>query len=69
MKSKKTNTEEFANGHFTGYNKGYAKGIEDAVVIIQSILQHNDIRMDAKEFYLEMENLRAEGVLTRHGDN
>jgi len=54
----------FKEGLRTGINRGYKKGIEDALKAAQSILDNNGIHMADSEFYLEFQNLLEEGEIT-----
>lgn len=45
------------------YEHGYSMGIRDAIKTIKSLLQHNDIKMDVKEFHKEYNHLKREGKI------
>jgi hypothetical protein len=62
-KSKQSDSVGFNEGNHTGFLRGYSQGMRDALVVIQNILQHNDIRMAESEFFLELSNLKEEGIL------
>lgn len=44
----------------------YCDGVKDSLLVIRSLLQHNDIKLEPKEFFKEFLNLIDEGVFPSH---
>lgn len=58
-----TKKNEYAEGFNTGKQDGYNKGLEDAIIVIQSIMENNNMNLATSEFWIEYNTLVEEGVL------
>lgn len=52
------NEAKYQESYRIGFKRGHRRGVSDAFIALKAVLQDNNIKIDDKEFFLALEDIK-----------